>query len=155
MPGTGAPTLAKYLGDDVSRQSKIAGVIFLDSSGFGGIAGQDEPPLITTWPLGLIDRTDVMDSFNLGGTPCPGQRDDGILTPLWTALKASDPIGSRWGSSDGLSRYPVVSRFLWNPTVASRIEVPALHIHGLKDNVVLPVRGQEIWSSSPLPTISF
>ena len=147
----GGHAVGKYLGDDVSRQSKIAGVIFLDSSGFGGIAGLDEPLLpITTWPLGLIDRTDVMANFNLGGTPCPGQQDPAIGDAIWTAIKSRDPIGPGWGPSDGLSRYPIVSRFLWNPTVASRIEVPALHIHGLKDNVVPPVRGQEIWSSSPL-----
>ena len=145
----GGPPVGKYLGDDAAHQMKIAAAIFLDSSGFGGTAGLEEQRLTTTWPLGLIDRDDMMATFNLSST-CPGQRDPAIGDAIWTAVKSRDPVGPGWGPPDGLSRYPIVSRFLWNPTVASAIEIPALVIHGLKDNVIPPARGVEIWSSSPL-----
>lgn len=151
----GGHTVGKYLGDGVSHRAKVAGVIFLDSSGFGGIAGLAEQPS-TSWPLGLIDRTDVMENFTLDPTTCPGQLDPNLPDALWAAVKARDVIGPSWGPqlpgeiTDGLSRYPIVSRFLWNSTVASNIDTPALVLHGLKDNVVLPARGREIWSSSPL-----
>ena len=145
----GGPPVGKYLGDDAAHQMKIAAAIFLDSSGFGGTAGLEEQRLTTTWPLGLIDRDDMMGTFNLSST-CPGQRDPAIGDAIWTAVKSRDPVGPGWGPPDGLSRYPIVSRFLWNPTVASAIEIPALVIHGLKDNVIPPARGVEIWSSSPL-----
>jgi len=147
---TGGHTVGKYLGDDPAHRAKVAGVIFLDSSGFGGIAGLAEQPS-TSWPLGVIDRQDALENFNLDPANCPGQQDPGIPDALWGAIRARDPIGSQWGPQpDGLSRYPLVSRFLWNPTVAGNIDLPALVVHGLKDNVVLPARGLEIWSSSPL-----
>ena len=145
----GGPPVGKYLGDDAAHQMKIAAAIFLDSSGFAGVAGLEEQRLTTTWPLGLIDRDDMMGTFNLSST-CPGQRDPAIGDAIWTAIESRDPVGPGWGPPDGLSRYPIVSRFLWNPTVASAIEIPALVIHGLKDNVIPPARGVEIWSSSPL-----
>ena len=147
----GGHTVGKYLGDSLPHRDKVAGVVFLASTGFGGIAGLDEQPPRSqpTWPLGLINGADAMSGFNLVLT-CPGQQGAGIADALWNAIRARDPIGSTWGPQPhGLSRYPIVSRFLWNPTVASNIDTPALVLNGLNDNVVLPTRSVEIWSSSP------
>jgi hypothetical protein len=127
----GGPVVGKYLGDDASRQTKVAGVRFLASS-FG--AGDEQPS--PTWPLGLMDRTEAMSNFNLAGatcragdgcvpgcvpvdsdcakglTGCPGQQDPAIQDPIWMTIAARDPVGAGWGPQPtGLSRYPIVSRF--------------------------------------------
>ena len=163
----GGPVIGKYLGDDVSHQTKVAGAIFLAST-FGGGPEQASP----TWPLGLIDRADAMANFNLAGptcrpgdgcvlgctpadpdcakglTGCPGQQDPAIQDPFWATIKARDPVGSSWGPQpSGLSRYPIVPRFDWNPTVTSKIEVPALVMNGLKDSVVRVNASVEIYNS--------
>jgi alpha-beta hydrolase superfamily lysophospholipase len=137
----GGSTVGKYLGDDPSHQRNVAGAIFL-ASAFRGTATTPT----STWPLGLINRADAMASF----TGCPGEKDPAIEGPLWEAIEASDPVGPTWGTSDGLSRYPVVPRFGWNEDVAARIDVPALVMNGLKDSVVRVPASVEIWSSSPL-----
>jgi Lysophospholipase len=148
----GGVPVGKYLGDSAPHRDKIASVIFLDSSGFGGIAALEEQPpdKLPSWPFGLIRRKDVEANFNVTKS-CPGQQAPGIVDAVWTTIRARDPIASGWGPlPDGLSRYPIVSRFLWSSGVASNIDLPALVIHGSNDDVVLPDRGFEIWSSSPL-----
>src|SRR5712691_9634291 len=163
----GGPVIGKYLGDDVSHQTKVAGAIFLAST-FGGAPEQASP----TWPLGLIDRADAMANFNLAGptcrpgdgcvlgctpadpdcakglTGCPGQQDPAIQDPFWATIKARDSVGPSWGPQpSGLSRYPIVPRFDWNPKVTSKIEVPALVMNGLKDSVVRVNASVEIYNS--------
>jgi pimeloyl-ACP methyl ester carboxylesterase len=171
----GGHTVGKYLGDDVSHQDKVAGVVFLSSSGFAGIAGLPEQSVIS-WPLGLLDKTDVMENLNRRGPTCsrgdgcvagcavpdpdcakgliscPGQQDPiadlSIFDRAWAAMQGRDPVGPLWGPQPGgLSRYPLVSRFLWNSAVAGRIAIPALSIVGLKDSVVAPIRGVEVYNS--------
>jgi len=83
-----------------------------------------------------------------GLTGCPGQQDPAIQDPIWTTIKARDLIGPGWGPQpSGLSRYPIVPRFDWNPTVTSKIEVPALVMNGLKDSVVRVNASVEIYNS--------
>lgn len=174
----GAP-VGKYLGDvpgAASNKAKVASVIFLDSVGFRGLNGLPEQPTgrLPTWPLGVIDRADMMDNFKLRGTTCrggdecdptcpddpdcasgftrcPGRVVPAVPDALWAAIQARDPVGAGWGPQPvGLSRYAIVSRFGWNATVAANIRIPALVLHGLKDNIVDPAVSVEIWSSSPL-----
>jgi len=172
----GGHTVGKYLGDDVSHQDNVAGVVFLSSSGFAGLAGLPEQSVIS-WPLGVIDKTDMLENLNRRGptcargdgcvaagcavpdpdcakglVSCPGQQDPvadpSIDDRAWAAIVGRDPVGPAWGPQpSGLSRYPLVSRFLWNAQVAGRIAIPALSIVGLKDTVVAPARGVDVYNS--------
>jgi pimeloyl-ACP methyl ester carboxylesterase len=148
----GGHTVGTYLGASQSRRDKVASVIFLDSSGFERFAGMPERPEANqpTWPLGLINRADALSAFPPEAARCPGQQAEGIPGALWAEIRARDPIGANWGSPDGLSRFPIVSRFSWTKEVSSTIDLPALVLHGLLDTVVDPARALEIWSSSPL-----
>jgi alpha-beta hydrolase superfamily lysophospholipase len=164
----GGPVVGKYLGDDVSHQTNVAGAIFLAS--IFNPPPDAASPTGGTWPLGLIDRADAMANFNLAGptcrrgdgcvsgctppdpdcgkgfTGCPGQQDPGIPNALWEAIQARDPVGRTWGPG-GLSRYPIVPRFDWNETVTGGIDVPALVMNGLKDSVVAVAKSPEIYES--------
>jgi pimeloyl-ACP methyl ester carboxylesterase len=143
----GGSVMGKYLGVDVSHQDNVAGAIFLAST-FRG-AGVPSP----TWPLGLINRADVAANFTLNPlTPaCPGQQPAGIVDELWRTTQASDPLGATWGPA-GLSRYPIVPRFGWDDGVTTRIQIPALVMNGLRDNVVIQTRSVQIFNSSPEQT---
>src|SRR6185436_10419303 len=101
---------------------------FLDSIAFAGTNGLPEQPLQPTWPLGVMDQLDMTDqNFNPDPVHCPGQVDPNIPDAVWAAIQARDPIGPGWGPQPGgLSRYPIVSRFGWTPTVDSNIRIPAL-----------------------------
>ena len=163
----GGSTIGKYLGEYPGGQQKVAAAVFLAPT-FGGLGNPT-----STWPLGLINRADTLNTFNLAGPTCaagdgctsgcpvadpdcatglagcPGQKDPEIADPIWTATTALDPVGPGWGPPDGLSRYPVVPRFGWVQAVAEKIEVPALLINGLKDSVVPVNQSVNLWSVSP------
>jgi alpha-beta hydrolase superfamily lysophospholipase len=147
----GGSIIGKYLGDDPAHENKVEGAIFLTSS-----FGSGPARAIGTWPLAVMDRADAIQYFE----GCPGSLDpkdlDGngqpdVADALWDTIKAHDPIGAAWGpQSGGLSRYPVVTRFDWNATVASRIHVPALLMVGQKATAVNPQSSTDIWANSPL-----
>ena len=78
------------------------------------------------------------------GANCPGQRDPAILDPIWNAVRARDPIGSSWGSTDarlgGIQRAPSWDVWGWNSERASTVTLPALVITGLLDTTNPPER---------------
>src|SRR5206468_967251 len=71
----GGPVVGKYLGDNTSysgesmstRQGKVERAIFLSST-FGGGAEQASP----TWPIGLLDKTEMATNFNTANTCLSG-----------------------------------------------------------------------------------
>lgn len=75
---------------------------------------------------------------------CPGQRDPEILDSIWNAVRARDPLGSSWGSSDartgGVQRGPSWDVWGWNSERASSVTLPALVITGLLDRTNPPER---------------
>jgi pimeloyl-ACP methyl ester carboxylesterase len=68
---------------------------------------------------------------------CLGQRDPEILDAIWSAVRARDPLGSSWGSTDpltgGVQRAPSWDVWGWNSERASSVTLPALVITGLLD----------------------
>jgi alpha-tubulin suppressor-like RCC1 family protein/alpha-beta hydrolase superfamily lysophospholipase len=135
--------------DDTTRAARLAKIdkaIFV-SSLFGLPQVTDtEPNTATTvmsYPLGVMDRgSATAGGFNLDLVACPGQRDDGIVDPIWASVKSRDSVGSTWGPSQtptengGLSRFAHATRWGWNAAAAARITVPVLVMQGLRDNVV-------------------
>jgi alpha-tubulin suppressor-like RCC1 family protein/pimeloyl-ACP methyl ester carboxylesterase len=147
----GGIDVGNYLGvaDDptrAARTAKIERAIFVASL-FGSPQVTDNEPGggsgFHSFPMGLMDRSSATaGGFNIDNVLCPGQRDDGIIDPIWTAVKARDSVGSGWGPSQtpaangGLSRFPHASRWGWTPSAAARITIPVLVMQGLRDNVV-------------------
>jgi alpha-tubulin suppressor-like RCC1 family protein/alpha-beta hydrolase superfamily lysophospholipase len=147
----GGIDVGNWLGeaDDTTRAARLAKVeraIFV-SSLFGlPQVTATEPTAgnqVHSFPMGVMDRNSATQGgFNLGGTECPGQRDENIVGPIWASVRARDPVGSTWGPSQtppengGLSRFPHATRWGWNATSAARITIPVLVMQGLKDNVV-------------------
>jgi pimeloyl-ACP methyl ester carboxylesterase len=91
-------------------------------------------------PLLLVrDRAGMFNEWTpqLDTVNCPGQRDPAILDPIWGAVRARDPLGSSWGSTDtrvgGIQRAPSWDVWGWNQERASTVTLPALVITGLLD----------------------
>jgi alpha-tubulin suppressor-like RCC1 family protein/pimeloyl-ACP methyl ester carboxylesterase len=146
----GGIDVGNYLGtaDETVRAAhtaKVEKAIFVSSLFGSPQVGENEPAggsNVHSFPMGVLDRTSATaGGFNIQAT-CPGQRDSGIITPIWSAMKARDAVASSWGptqsptANGGLSRFPHATRWGWTSASAARITVPVLVMHGLFDNVV-------------------
>ena len=146
---TGGAVVGGYL-DDPTREAKIERAILLSSVFLQSPQEQVPPP---SFALGLVDRDNVMANFNLTGTDCPAQQDSEIRDAIWASIRARNArhaVGATWGPPDGLSRFPIVTRWGWNMAAAMRVRTPMLVIHGLRDATVPPAFSVAIASSSPL-----
>jgi alpha-tubulin suppressor-like RCC1 family protein/alpha-beta hydrolase superfamily lysophospholipase len=147
----GGIDVGNYLGDPdpvarAAHTAKVERAVFV-SSLFGlpqvTATEPNTPTTVHSFPMGVMDRTSATNGgFNLAAPICPGQRDDGIVDPIWTSVKARDSVGAGWGPAQvpsanaGLSRFAHATRWGWNGASAAQITVPVLVMHGLKDNVV-------------------
>jgi pimeloyl-ACP methyl ester carboxylesterase len=113
---------------------KVRSLAFLAS----GYDFPSDPPAQVPGPgpsLLVRDRAGMFTEW----TPvnCPGQRDPQILDAIWSAVRARDPLGSSWGSTDpvtgGVQRAPSWDVWGWNSERASSVTLPALVITGLLD----------------------
>lgn len=123
---------------------KVRSLAFLAS----GYDFPSDPPAQVPGPgpsLLVRDRAGMFNEW----TPqldanCPGQRDPAILDSIWTAVRARDPLGSSWGSTDavvgGVQRAPSWDVWGWNSERASSVTLPALVITGLLDRTNPPER---------------
>jgi alpha-tubulin suppressor-like RCC1 family protein/pimeloyl-ACP methyl ester carboxylesterase len=158
----GGVDVGNYLGDAnatvrAAHTAKIERAIFV-SSLFGlPTVTATEPSggsAAHSYPFGLMDRSSATaGGFNLGTPTCPGQRDDGIIDPIWASVKARDTVGADWGPSQtpaangGLSRFPHATRWGWNADAAKLIGVPVLVMQGLKDNVIPVVTSANLYNA--------
>jgi pimeloyl-ACP methyl ester carboxylesterase len=134
----GGTVVGGYLAQP-DRQDSIKNVVFL-SSVFGLLSQQ--PPLpYPSWPTGLSNIAGLTGLFSINPA-CGGQRDPHIVPPLWSSVRARDPLGATWGSSDpatgGVFRWPTAIRWGWGPAEAARVTVPTMVISPLEDKVILP-----------------
>ena len=95
-------------------------------------------PLPLRGPLLLVrDRTAMFNEWNTDLANCPGQQDPEILDAIWGAVRARDPLGSSWGSTDpvagGIQRAPSWDVWDWNRERAATVRLPALVITCLLD----------------------
>jgi pimeloyl-ACP methyl ester carboxylesterase len=134
----GGEVVGGYLAQS-DKKHNVANAVFL-SSVFGS-PSQQPPPPYPTWPTGLGDYSRLVGVFSINPA-CPGQRDPNILAPLWTSIRARDPIGASWGTTDpatgGVFRWPTAIRWGWGPAEAAEVTVPAMIVSPLEDKVVPP-----------------
>ncbi len=134
----GGEVVGGYLAQP-DKKHNVANAVFL-SSVFGS-PSQQPPPPYPTWPTGLGDYSRLVGVFSINPA-CPGQRDPNILAPLWSSIRARDPIGASWGSTDpatgGVFRWPTSIRWGWGPAEAAEFTVPAMIVSPLEDKVVPP-----------------
>jgi len=100
-------------------------------------------------PMSLGTRSELMVAWNrevfdtTGKPKCEGQVEEGIQDVVWSAIMASDSIGSAWGpppadapansSPEGVMRVRTPTLWGWNSTKASELDVPVLIIAGEQD----------------------
>ena len=134
----GGEVVGGYLAQP-GHQQNVANAVFL-SSVFGSPSHRPPPPY-PTWPTGLGDYGRLAGVFSINPA-CAGQRDSNILAPLWAGVRARDPIGAGWGSTDpatgGVFRWPTAIRWGWGPTEAGRVTVPVMVVSPLEDKVIPP-----------------
>jgi pimeloyl-ACP methyl ester carboxylesterase len=134
----GGEVVGGYLAQP-DKKHNVANAVFL-SSVFGS-PSQQPPPPYPTWPTGLGDYSRLVGVFSINPA-CPGQRDPNILAPLWASIRARDPIGASWGSTDpatgGVFRWPTAIRWGWGPAEAAEVTVPTMIVSPLEDKIVLP-----------------
>ena len=135
----GGTTVGDYLAQP-DKQHNVANAVFYSSGPFGLPAEQPAPPY-PTWPTGLGDFARFVGVFQIDPA-CPGQRDPNIIAPLWASIRARDPVGATWGSTDpatgGVFRWPTAIRWGWGPAEAARVRVPVMVISPLGDKIVPP-----------------
>ena len=131
----GAVVVGAYAG---VHPEKIRSLAFLAS----GYDFPSDAPAQVPGPgpsLLVRDRTGMFNEWTpqLDTVNCPGQRDPWILDPIWGAVRARDPLGSSWGSTDtrvgGIQRAPSWDVWGWNQERASSVALPSLVITGLLD----------------------
>jgi pimeloyl-ACP methyl ester carboxylesterase len=135
----GGTSVGDYLAQP-DKQHNVANAVFYSSGPFGLPAEQPAPPY-PTWPTGLGDYARFVGVFQIDPA-CPGQRDPNIIAPLWASIRARDPLGATWGSTDpatgGVFRWPTAIRWGWGPAEAARVRVPVMVISPLGDKIVPP-----------------
>ncbi len=135
----GGTTVGDYLAQP-DKQHNVANAVFYSSGPFWLPAEQPAPPY-PTWLTGLGDYARFVGVFQIDPA-CPGQRDPNIIAPLWASIRARDPIGASWGSTDpatgGVFRWPTAIRWGWGPAEAARVRVPVMVISPLGDKIVPP-----------------
>lgn len=134
----GGTVVGGYLAQP-DRQNSIKNVVFLSS--VFGLPSQQPPPPYPSWPTGLSNIAGLTGVFSINPA-CGGQRDPNIVPPLWSSVRARDPLGATWGSSDpatgGVFRWPTAIHWGWGPAEAARVTVPTMVISPLEDKVILP-----------------
>ncbi|MEV7569865.1 alpha/beta hydrolase [Streptomyces tanashiensis] len=113
--------------------------LFLLAPIFPAKGTSDPPASLPTpgFPTNLSTKQGLNQGW-AGEVHCDGQREEGIVDVVWDALLKSDPVGSVWGSIDGLSRYRSFARWGWNETTAAQGgvlggSVPVLLVYGEHD----------------------
>jgi pimeloyl-ACP methyl ester carboxylesterase len=134
----GGEVVGGYLAQPGNRQN-VANAVFL-ASVFGS-PSQQPPPPYPTWPTGLGDYARLTGVFSINPA-CAGQRDPNILAPLWAGVRARDPIGAGWGSTDpvtgGVFRWPTAIRWGWGAAEAAMVTVPSMVVSPMEDRIVAP-----------------
>jgi pimeloyl-ACP methyl ester carboxylesterase len=141
----GSTIVGPYLATP-GTQAKILRVVIL-AGPFGTTPALTEfepPPGVgrAKWPLGVGNFGGVSALIQLNAS-CPGQRDSGVLPPIWDSMRLRDPLAAGWGSNrdpvtGGLSRWPTAVRWGWGAAQAAEISVPTLVIGGTIDLTVPP-----------------
>jgi pimeloyl-ACP methyl ester carboxylesterase len=113
----------------------------------GGVPVPDNPPPLPVAgvPGGVSSRAATLATWNSQiSAACPGQRDPGILDPLWGSLMDRDPLGATWGSS-GVARFPNPTLWGWNKKNAVHVTTPLLILSGLLDTSVPTAFEQQLY----------
>jgi pimeloyl-ACP methyl ester carboxylesterase len=141
----GSTIVGPYLATQ-GKQANIHRVVIL-AGPFGTTPALTEfepPPGLgrARWPLGVGNFGGVSALIQLNPA-CPGQRDPGVLAPVWDSMRSRDPLAAGWGSNrdpvtGGLSRWPTAVRWGWGVAQAAGITVPTLVIGGTSDLTVPP-----------------
>jgi pimeloyl-ACP methyl ester carboxylesterase len=74
---------------------------------------------------------------------CAAQYDKAAADSVWSAMLASDPVGSTWGS--GVRRAPQTTTWGWNAAVVTKTQTPTLMIAGIHDKQVAPERVRDLY----------
>jgi pimeloyl-ACP methyl ester carboxylesterase len=127
---------------------KVKNIIFQSPGGQGNVqptcCNPPNPLPQPGFPIGALQTRDVLFNNRWGSqVKCAGQRDPAILDPIWGAVRASDPVATKWGPTDpqtgepgGLLRAPSVDVWGWSPMyTVPNVTVPALFLWGYLDNI--------------------
>ena len=121
------------------KQQNVANVVLLSS--VLDPASEPAPPPYPTWATGLSSFASITGLFSINPA-CAGQRDPNILAPLWASVRARDPLGATWGSSDpatgGVYRWPTAVRWGWGAAEAATVTVPTMVISPMEDRLAVP-----------------
>jgi pimeloyl-ACP methyl ester carboxylesterase len=80
---------------------------------------------------------------------CPVQYDETAADSVWSAMLASDPVGSTWGP--GVRRAPQTTTWGWNAAVVTKTQTPTLMVAGIHDKQVAPERVRELYEDLGAP----
>src|SRR5262245_9731534 len=80
---------------------------------------------------------------------CAAQYDKAAADSVWSAMLASDPVGSTWGS--GVRRAPQTTTWGWNAAVVTKTQTPTLMVAGIHDKQVAPERVRELYEDLGAP----
>jgi pimeloyl-ACP methyl ester carboxylesterase len=80
---------------------------------------------------------------------CAAQYDKAAADSVWSAMLASDPVGSTWGP--GVRRAPQTTTWGWNAAVVTKTQTPTLMVAGIHDKQVAPERVRELYEDLGAP----
>lgn len=122
---------------------KVASAILL-SPAYGRNRPSTRPPQVPAARAAMTkqSRSDFESLWNrqLG---CSDQYEPEIREAVWTAMLASDPVGSTWGS--GVRRAPNVTTWGWSSEEVARQRTPMLLVSPETDGQVSPERVAELY----------
>ena len=80
---------------------------------------------------------------------CTNQFDMGARESVWSAMVASDPVGSTWGT--GVRRAPSTTTWGWNREAAARLKLPLLLVAPAHDVQVAPASVRALYDDAASP----
>jgi pimeloyl-ACP methyl ester carboxylesterase len=137
----GGPRTGGYIAQHPEKVQRL--VALAPAYNRGGSANQPAEVPALGAAFNLQTRADFLANWDrqLG---CPNQYDPAARDAVWSDMLASDPVGATWGA--GGRRAPQVTSWGWGPTMAAKIQVPALLAAGVHDVQVTPARVRELYA---------
>jgi len=138
----GGPRAAGYAARNPAKVNRL--VVLAPAYQRGGPLNAPQPLLAAgTAPMTTQSQAEFMANWDRQ-VGCVDQYETSAAEAIWADLRASDAVGSTWGS--GVRRAPQVPTWGFNREVVARMQTPFLMVVGRYDKQVPPERVQELYA---------